>query len=104
MISAAAEAGADCVKLQKSCLKDKFNGAALARPYTGIRTFPYLKITIYSDIFDRAKLVGEDVWPTQGTPRARGTGIQVIATARSGVFLLLFFIDTVLKFWVSWIS
>ena len=45
MISAAAEAGADCVKLQKSSLKDKFNSAALARPYTGVRKFIYPKIT-----------------------------------------------------------
>ena len=34
MISAAAEAGVDCVKFQKSSLSDKFNARALARPYT----------------------------------------------------------------------
>jgi len=34
MISAAAQAGVDCVKFQKSSLPDKFNAAALARPYT----------------------------------------------------------------------
>ena len=34
MISAAAEAGVDCVKFQKSSLDDKFNVQALARPYT----------------------------------------------------------------------
>ena len=35
MITAAREAGADCVKFQKSNLKEKFNGAALAREYSG---------------------------------------------------------------------
>ena len=35
MISAAKLAGVDCVKFQKSSLPDKFNTAALARPYTG---------------------------------------------------------------------
>lgn len=35
MIAAAAEAGADCVKFQKSCLKEKFNSAALERSYNG---------------------------------------------------------------------
>ena len=34
MISAAAEAGVDCVKFQKSSLDDKFNVSALSRPYT----------------------------------------------------------------------
>ena len=33
MISAAAEAGVDCVKFQKSSLRDKFTARALARPY-----------------------------------------------------------------------
>ena len=33
MIAAAKQAGVDCVKLQKSSLKDKFNKKALARPY-----------------------------------------------------------------------
>ena len=35
MISAARHAGVDCVKLQKSSLRDKFNGLALAREYSG---------------------------------------------------------------------
>ena len=35
MISAARSAGADCVKFQKSNLKEKFNEAALAREYSG---------------------------------------------------------------------
>ena len=35
MIAAAKQAGVDCVKFQKSSLQDKFNRAALARPYTG---------------------------------------------------------------------
>ena len=35
MISAAREAGVDCVKFQKSSLKEKFNGSALAREYSG---------------------------------------------------------------------
>ena len=34
MISAAKQAGVDCVKFQKSSLPYKFNGEALARPYT----------------------------------------------------------------------
>ena len=33
MITAAADAGVDCVKFQKSSLGDKFNARALARPY-----------------------------------------------------------------------
>lgn len=35
LILRAKECGADCVKFQKSSLKDKFNRHALARPYTG---------------------------------------------------------------------
>ena len=27
------ESGADCVKFQKTCIKEKFNGNALSRPY-----------------------------------------------------------------------
>ena len=34
MISAAKQAGVDCVKFQKSSLQNKFNSRALARPYT----------------------------------------------------------------------
>ena len=35
LITAAARAGADCVKLQKSSLPDKFTAGALAQPYSG---------------------------------------------------------------------
>ena len=35
LITAAATAGAHCVKFQKSSLPDKFSAAALARPYAG---------------------------------------------------------------------
>ena len=35
MITAAGQAGAHCVKFQKSSLEHKFTAAALARPYTG---------------------------------------------------------------------
>nr|CAD7256525.1 unnamed protein product [Timema shepardi] len=35
LISAAKASGADCVKFQKSCLVEKFNSAALERPYLG---------------------------------------------------------------------
>jgi sialic acid synthase len=35
LIRAAKECGADCVKFQKTCLHEKFNSAALKRPYVG---------------------------------------------------------------------
>lgn len=39
MILSAKECGADCVKFQKSCLKEKFTAAALARPYRSLNSW-----------------------------------------------------------------
>jgi len=57
MILAAKNAGVDCVKFQKSSLKDKFNAAALERPYTG---FSFLS---------RSKFLGGNIRRTQRIPR-----------------------------------
>lgn len=54
MIKSAKECGADCVKFQKSCLREKFTSAALNRPYDSVnawgRTYgehkEYLEFTI----------------------------------------------------------
>lgn len=43
MIKMAKESGADCAKFQKNILTQKFNKAALARPYTS-----YVSIPIYT--------------------------------------------------------
>lgn len=39
MIAKAKSIGADCVKFQKSCLKEKFTLAALERPYNSINSW-----------------------------------------------------------------